>query len=111
MTLPRWCTPLLDAERVRAADRWAIDVAGIPSLDLMERASAGLADLVMEVAPQGRIAIVCGAGNNGGDGYAAARMLREQGRDVVALAAKPVAELSGDAAVQVERLPGDPPLP
>ena len=36
-----WCAPLLDAERVRAADRWAIDVAGVPSLELMERASRG----------------------------------------------------------------------
>jgi len=100
MTLPGWCVPLLDAERVRAADRWAIEEAGVPSLELMERASAGLADLVMEVAPQGRVVVVCGAGNNGGDGYAAARLLRGKGREVLVLAAKPVAELSGDAMTQ-----------
>src|SRR4051794_18185209 len=111
MTLPGWCVPLLDAERVRAADRWAIEQAGVPSLDLMERASVGLADLVMEAAPQGRVVVVCGAGNNGGDGYAAARLLRGQRRDVSVLAAKPVAELSGDAQIQAERLPGEPPRP
>ena len=65
----------------------------------------------MEVAPQGRVVVACGAGNNGGDGYAAARLLREKGREVLVLAAKPMAELSGDALTQAERLPGDPPRP
>ncbi len=109
--LPVWCTPLMDSERVRAADRWAIDVGGVPSLELMERASQALADLVMEVAPQGRVVVVCGAGNNAGDGYAAARMLRAIGRDVVVLAATPRDRLTGDARVQAGRLQGDPPLP
>ncbi len=110
VALPAWCEPLLDAERVRAADRWAIDVAGVPSLELMERASRGLADLVMEVAPDGRVVVVCGSGNNGGDGYAAARMLRETGRQVVVLAVAAPDELTGDARIQAERLPGAAPL-
>lgn len=107
MTLPSWARPLLDAERSRAADRWAIEQRGISSLDLMEAASAGLAALVQEVAPQGLVVVACGAGNNGGDGYACARLLREAWREVAVLA---VGEPKGDAAVQLERLPGDPPL-
>ncbi len=111
MTPVPWCVALLDSERARATDRWAIDVAGVPSLELMERASAGLADLVMEVAPQGRVAVVCGSGNNGGDGYAAARLLRAGGRDVLVLAATSPGDLQGDALVQAERLEGAPPQP
>lgn len=107
MTIPPWTQPLLAAERSRAADRWAIEEHGIPSLDLMESASAGLAELVQEVAPSGLVAVVCGAGNNGGDGYACARLLREDWREVRVLA---VGEPRGDAAIQRRRLPGDPPL-
>ena len=52
----------------------------------MERAGRGLADLVLSVAPEGPIAVACGKGNNGGDGYVAARLLREAGRAVRVLA-------------------------
>ncbi len=48
----------------------------------MERAAEGLAELAQQVAPHGLIAVVCGGGNNGGDGYAAARLLREAFREV-----------------------------
>jgi NAD(P)H-hydrate epimerase len=61
---------------MRATDRWAIVDRGVPSLDLMERAGEGLAHLVARVAPAGRIVVVCGKGNNGGDGLVAARVLR-----------------------------------
>lgn len=111
MSLEPWLVGLLDAERTRAADRWAIEERGIDGLELMERASEGLARLVQHVAPEGVVAVVCGGGNNGGDGYAAARLLREAWREVRVLAAVPPAELKGDAAVQVERLPGEPPRP
>ena len=57
--IPSWLEPLLDAEQMRATDRWAIDERGIPSLDLMERAGTGLARLVEEVTPDGQVAIVC----------------------------------------------------
>ncbi len=109
MTLPHWAAGLPGAEASRAADRWAIDELGIPSLELMEAASSGLAALVQEVAPEGEVVVVCGGGNNGGDGYACARLLREAWREVRVLAASDPAKLGGDAAEQLERLPGDPP--
>jgi ADP-dependent NAD(P)H-hydrate dehydratase / NAD(P)H-hydrate epimerase len=111
VSLPAWLAGLPDAERMRAIDRWAIEEAGVPSLDLMERAGAGLAALVQEVAPEGAVAVVCGKGNNGGDGYVAARLLREDGRAVAVLALAPPEELRGDARANAERLPGEPPKP
>ncbi len=107
--LPEWCTPLPDAASMRAIDRWAIDEQGAPSLDLMERAGIGVARAVEELAPDGPVAVVCGKGNNGGDGLVAARVLREAGREVVVLTAGPPGELRGDARENLLRLPGAPP--
>jgi ADP-dependent NAD(P)H-hydrate dehydratase / NAD(P)H-hydrate epimerase len=109
--LPDWLEGLPDAERMRATDRWAIEERGIPGLELMERAGAGLAALTAEVAPEGPVAIVCGKGNNGGDGHVAARLLREAGRDVRVLVVAPVDELRGDAAAMAKRVPGPAPEP
>jgi ADP-dependent NAD(P)H-hydrate dehydratase / NAD(P)H-hydrate epimerase len=111
VTLPDWLQPLPDAARMRAMDAWAIEDQGVPSLELMERAGLGLAELAQERAPVGRIVVVCGKGNNGGDGLVAARLLRDWGREVdVVLLAEP-GELSGDPAANLERLPGEPPRP
>ncbi len=82
MDLPGWLTPLPDSAQQRALDAWAIDERGISSETLMERAGTGLARACAELVPDGTIAIVCGKGNNGGDGHVAARVLRELGRDV-----------------------------
>jgi ADP-dependent NAD(P)H-hydrate dehydratase / NAD(P)H-hydrate epimerase len=109
VSLPHWIEPLFAAEEMRATDKWAIETKGIPSLELMERAGEGLARVIAESAPAGRIAIVCGKGNNGGDGLVAARLLRGAGRDVDVLAVWPPDTLRGDAAEQLKRLPGDPP--
>ncbi|HEX6742990.1 MAG TPA: NAD(P)H-hydrate dehydratase [Solirubrobacteraceae bacterium] len=110
MTPAPWLQGLPDPERMRATDRWAIEERGIPGLELMERAGRGLADLVASVAPDGPIAVACGKGNNGGDGYVAARMLREAGREVRVLAVAPVSELSGDARANAERVNGVEPF-
>ncbi|MEA2390394.1 MAG: ADP-dependent NAD(P)H-hydrate dehydratase / NAD(P)H-hydrate epimerase [Solirubrobacteraceae bacterium] len=109
MTLPGWLTPLGGADEQREIDTWAIESAGVPSLDLMERAGVGLARLVGERAPTGKVAVLCGKGNNGGDGLVAARILREEGREVDVLALGPLEELKGDARVNLERLPGSAP--
>lgn len=112
--IPRWSEPLSDATAMRAADAWAIEDRGIPSLELMELAGQAIARAALEPAPEGPILIVCGKGNNGGDGLVAARLLREN-RDrlgekkvIVMLLADP-AELAPDAATNLQRLPGDAP--
>jgi ADP-dependent NAD(P)H-hydrate dehydratase / NAD(P)H-hydrate epimerase len=106
VTLAAWLQGLPDPERMRATDAWAIQERGIPGLELMERAGRGLADIVAEVAPSGPVAVVCGKGNNGGDGYVAARLLRDEGREVRVLTVAPVQELRGDARANAERVEG-----
>ena len=70
---------LATAAQMRELDRQAIEERKIPSIDLMERAAKGIAKAVMELLPDKpgkcKVAVFCGAGNNGGDGIAAARML------------------------------------
>jgi ADP-dependent NAD(P)H-hydrate dehydratase / NAD(P)H-hydrate epimerase len=104
-----WLDPLFTAEEMRAADAYAIEEAGVPSIDLMERASAGLARVVAVAAGPGPIRVVVGKGNNGGDGLACARLLRDEGRDVDVLAVGDLNETKGDARANLERLPGAPP--
>jgi NAD(P)H-hydrate epimerase len=77
-----WLQPLYDAEDIRAVDRWAIEEQGVPSPQLMEAAGTALAEAVAELAPQGPIRVVCGKGNNGGDGEIAARRLATMGFEV-----------------------------
>jgi ADP-dependent NAD(P)H-hydrate dehydratase / NAD(P)H-hydrate epimerase len=108
--LPDWLTPLPDAERMRAIDRWAIDDRGVPSLDLMERAGAGVTRAVERIVPDGPVVVVCGTGNNGGDGLVVARLLRDSGREVTVVCTGPPSHLTGDARANLERLPGDAPL-
>jgi len=107
--LPEWLTPLPDAEMMRATDRWAIDDRQVPSLELMERAGAGVARTVERVAPDGPAVVVCGKGNNGGDGLVVARLLREAGREVTVICVAPAQEFSGDALESLRRLTGEPP--
>jgi len=107
---PDWLTPLLDAETMRGIDRWAIEERGVAGLDLMERAGAGVARAVERVAPDGPVAVVCGKGNNGGDGLVVARLLRDAGREVTVVCVAPPEELTGDARANLDRLPGDGPV-
>jgi NAD(P)H-hydrate epimerase len=103
---PRWLEPLLDASAMRATDRWAIETKKVPSQVLMERAGEGLARVISEHVPAGRIAVVCGKGNNGGDGLVAARLLRQAGRDVEVLLLWEPQWLSEDARAMLAKLPG-----
>ncbi len=108
--LPEWLLPLPDAELMRAIDRWAIEKRGVDGLELMERAGSGVAAATERLAPDGPVSVVCGKGNNGGDGLVVARLLRHAGRPVtVVLLAEP-SELSGDARANLERLPGPAPV-
>jgi hydroxyethylthiazole kinase-like uncharacterized protein yjeF len=106
VTLPDWLDPLPGAEQMRAMDRWAIEERRIPSLDLMERAGAGLALLADRTVARGPIAVVCGKGNNGGDGFVAGRLLYELGRKVRVLRLAEREEYRGDAAENLRRLEG-----
>jgi ADP-dependent NAD(P)H-hydrate dehydratase / NAD(P)H-hydrate epimerase len=94
---------------MRAIDRWAIEEQGVPSLELMERAGQGVTRVIEGLAPDGPVCVVCGKGNNGGDGLVVARLLREAGREVAVLCTAAPEELSGDAARNLARLPGEPP--
>jgi NAD(P)H-hydrate epimerase len=102
-----WLAALPDAEAMRGTDRWAIEEGGVPSLDLMERAGAGLTRVIEATIPDGPIAVVCGKGNNGGDGLVAARLLRDGGREVTVLATGDLSESTPDARANLERLPGE----
>src|ERR1700748_1713021 len=99
-----WLRGLYDAEGMRAADRWAIEDQGVDSLALMEAAGAAVAEAVARRAPDGPVRVVCGKGNNGGDGLVAARLLRGMGFAVEVLLLWPADELSGDAVAKLRRL-------
>ena len=65
---------LLNAQQMKACDEATIEKFKVPSLVLMERAALAVRDVVLERYPKARrILVLCGSGNNGGDGYAAAR--------------------------------------
>jgi NAD(P)H-hydrate epimerase len=98
-----WLSPVYDADEMRALDRWAIDERGIPSLELMETAGRAVAEAVAGLAPEAPVRVVCGKGNNAGDGLVAARLLAAMGFAVEALLLWPGDELSGDAAANLGR--------
>lgn len=99
--------PVLTAEQMRRVDARAVSELGIPGPTLMENAGGGAADALLAALPERglrarglRVAIVCGRGGNGGDGFVVARRLRRAGaRPDVWLAAEP-GELRGDAALK-----------
>ena len=97
--------PLFTPAQVREMDRRVI-AAGTGSLQLMERAAGHLARAVLRAAGRSyglRVALLCGKGNNGGDGIAAARHLRVAGAWPVVCLTGDAADLSADAAVQLTR--------
>ena len=96
--------PILDARRMRAADAAAIR-RGVPSLELMESAARRRSSSdAPRRSPTGRIVVVvCGPGNNGGDGLAAARLLARRGLSPSRLHARRPDGYRGDAAVNARR--------
>jgi len=95
---------LYTAEQVRRLDRCAIEDHGIPGIDLMERAGAAVFEAVRQLFPDARrYLVLCGGGNNGGDGYIVARLAMEVGIPVDVCALRDPAELGGDAALAAGR--------
>jgi NAD(P)H-hydrate epimerase len=89
---------LYRAEQVRELDRRAIEELGIPGLTLMERAGGAAFELMSSRwTGLARIAVVCGTGNNGGDGYVVARRALESGMEVSLLQLGDVSKIKGDA--------------
>ncbi|WP_264051133.1 NAD(P)H-hydrate dehydratase [Methylobacterium flocculans] len=89
---------LLTVEAMRRVDAAAI-AGGTPGRVLMERAGAAVAARARALVPDDtRIVVLCGPGNNGGDGYVAARLLADAGVSVDVVALAPVEALAGDAA-------------
>src|SRR5687767_34111 len=87
----------LTRDQAREIDQRAADELGLPSILLMENAGRGVADKLCELGISGQVIVVCGKGNNGGDGFVVARHLELRGRAVeVWLFADPVT-LEGDA--------------
>jgi NAD(P)H-hydrate epimerase len=97
---------IVSAEEMRAIDRATSERFGVPSLTLMESAGTAVAELVLaQHSAARRVVVFCGKGNNGGDGFVAARRLHQKGKTVqVILLADPV-EMRGDAAVMYGKLP------
>ena len=102
---------VLSAAQMKAVDRAAIETLGVPGLVLMENAGRGVAEIVCRARPDlaGRdVRVVCGAGQNGGDGFVIARHLANAGARVSVLLTAPRPKLTGDAdlfARVVERMP------
>jgi hydroxyethylthiazole kinase-like uncharacterized protein yjeF len=104
---PRRCPELLTPAQMAEADRISI-AAGIPGIDLMERAGAAVASEATRMArSRGRIAVVCGPGGNGGDGFIAARLLANWGYRVELSLMGARASLRGDAALAAARWSGE----
>src|ERR1700761_3294489 len=100
---------ILTAAEMRAADAATTAEHGIPSITLTENAGAAVARFVLEELPDAehgemRIVALCGKGNNGGDGFVAARILAEAGCDVRLLLLGRAADVQGDAQKALERL-------
>jgi NAD(P)H-hydrate epimerase len=96
-------TAIYSAAQVRALDAWEIEKRRVPGFTLMTRAAEGALKILRARWPQAkRVAVVCGAGNNGGDGYVLARLARLAGLEALVLAAAPPDKLSGDARRAME---------
>lgn len=93
---------LLPTEMVEA-DRFSIEALGVPGIALMENASRHVARAVAERCPPGAlIRVICGGGNNGGDGFGAARHLAAWGHAVEIWTLRPAERYGGDARVNLD---------
>jgi NAD(P)H-hydrate epimerase len=97
---------IVSAAEMREIDCATSEQYGVPSLTLMENAGKAVAEHVLVLyGSANNIVAVCGKGNNGGDGFVAARLLHEKGRTVQVILLTDPAELRGDAAAMFKKLP------
>ena len=100
---------IVSAAEMREIDRVTSERFGVPSLTLMENAGSAVADFVLgKYSSAQPIGVICGKGNNGGDGFVAARKLLSAGKDVRVLLLADHSELRGDAAKMFGRLSVSP---
>jgi NAD(P)H-hydrate epimerase len=100
---------IVTAAEMREIDRITSAQHGVPSIQLMESAGRAVAKYALAQFPAAReISVICGKGNNGGDGLCAARYLREKGKQVRVLLLAHPAALSEDASVMLKRLGMEP---
>jgi ADP-dependent NAD(P)H-hydrate dehydratase / NAD(P)H-hydrate epimerase len=97
---------ILTVEEMYAADRFASE-HGVPSLELMEEAGLAVANEICRRWTPSSCAVLCGPGNNGGDGFVVARHLNARGFGVWVETTVDIAQLKGDAAVMAGRWPGE----
>src|SRR5882672_10090236 len=98
---------VLNAAQMREADRRTIEDIGIPSLVLMENAgrqAVAAMEAMYNDLLERRVAVLCGRGNNGGDGFVVARTLLQRGGDVSVFLIGSVADVRGDARTNLEIL-------
>lgn len=94
----------LSCRQIRELDRLAIEHVGVPGIVLMENAARSVAEFVYSLLPDpacARVLLLCGPGNNGGDGLAAARHLHNAGVAVTVALAAPPERCRGDAAINL----------
>ncbi|MSP25357.1 MAG: NAD(P)H-hydrate dehydratase [Myxococcales bacterium] len=99
---------VLTAEQMRAYDAHALEQCGVPGIILMENAGRGAADIIERLVrgDERSVVIVCGHGNNGGDGFVVGRQLLARGTSVVVFLIGTRAEVEGDARTNLDALDG-----
>src|SRR3954452_15633685 len=98
---------VLNTQQMREADRQTIDEIGIPDLVLMENAgrqAVAAMEAAFEDLAASKVAVLCGRGNNGGDGFVVARTLAQRGIEAIVFLLGSVAEVRGDARTNLEVL-------
>jgi len=99
---------IVTSHTMQGLDKQAIEECGISGLELMENAGQQCVDAIVSAfGSQGRAVIIAGKGNNGGDGYVIARLLSQTGWDVTVYILAERSQITGDAAVNLDRLPED----
>ena len=98
---------VLNAAQMRDADRQSIEEIGIPSMVLMENAGRQVVaalEAAYDDLQDRHVAVLCGRGNNGGDGFVVARTLYQRGTDVSVFVIGSLIDIKGDARLNVEIL-------